>query len=112
MVEEEPKQPRERTTDPREATGKLSHLTSFAESQTRTHEDRGEMAVVRNGQRFRPLRASLLELNLLVGRIIEFSATLWHCCISILLNSTMSCEKSTYFQPISLIRLNNELGKI
>ena len=32
MVEEEPGQPRERTTDPREATGKLSHITTFAES--------------------------------------------------------------------------------
>ena len=55
MVEEEPRQPWERTTDPREATGKLSHITTFAESWTRTHADRGEMAVVRNGQRFRPL---------------------------------------------------------
>ena len=30
MVEEEPGQPRERTTDIREVTGKLSHITTFA----------------------------------------------------------------------------------
>ena len=32
MVEEEPGQPLERITDPREATGKISHITTFAES--------------------------------------------------------------------------------
>ena len=46
----------ERTTDPREATGKLSHIPTFAESETRTHADRGKMAVIRNGERFRLLR--------------------------------------------------------
>ena len=58
LVEEETGKPPERTTDPREATGKLSHITTFAESWTRTHADRGEIAVVRNGQRFRPLSHS------------------------------------------------------
>ena len=32
MAEEEIGQPPERTADPREATGKLSHITTFAES--------------------------------------------------------------------------------
>ena len=69
MVEEEPGQPRERTTDPREATGKLSHITTFAESWTRTYADSGEMAVVRNGQRFRPLgHSGPLRLNMTHSR--------------------------------------------
>ncbi|KAL3868472.1 hypothetical protein ACJMK2_041273 [Sinanodonta woodiana] len=55
VVEEEPRQPWERTTDPREATGKLSHITTFAKSYTQTHADRGEVAVVRNRQHFKPL---------------------------------------------------------
>ena len=55
MVEEEPRQPPERTTDPREATGKLSHITTLAESKTCTHTDRDEMAVIHNGQHFRPI---------------------------------------------------------
>ena len=48
IVEAEPGKTPERTTNPQEATGKLSHITTFyriLDSNTR----RGEMAVVRNG---------------------------------------------------------------
>ncbi|KAK3609606.1 hypothetical protein CHS0354_038606 [Potamilus streckersoni] len=58
MVEKEIGKSEERTTDPREATSKLSHISTFAESYARTHADRGEMVVIRNGQHFRPLGQS------------------------------------------------------
>ena len=45
----------ERTTDPGEATGKLSHIKTLAESDTGTEADSDEIAVIRNGERFRPL---------------------------------------------------------
>ena len=56
MVEEEPGEENpEITAYPRKVTGKLSHVPTLAETQTRTHADKGKMAVIRNGERFRPL---------------------------------------------------------
>ena len=53
------RKPPEKTTDPPEATGKLCHIHTLAEFEPRTHADRREMAVIHNGQRFRPLGAPI-----------------------------------------------------
>jgi hypothetical protein len=46
----------ERTTDSVEASGKHSHIPTLAKSETLTHVDRGEMAVIHNGKHFRPIQ--------------------------------------------------------
>ena len=82
LVEEEPGKPPGKNPRPREATGKLSHITTLAESWTRTRADSGEMAVVRNGQRFRPLGAPLkfVMLSLCKRSQEATSFALMHIC--------------------------------
>lgn len=56
IVEEEPGKTLERTTDPQDATGKVSYIPTLAESKTQTHaEMRWQWSVTNRA--FRPLWA-------------------------------------------------------
>ena len=72
MVEEETRQTPERTTDPREATGKLSHIPTLAKSEPQTHTDRCEIAVIRNEERFRPFNHSGPVKSLIVEQDVSW----------------------------------------